>query len=424
MTKEPPVRWNLRAEDWHVPVLDVAKVDCQSGDFVRQANTEQAQFIADIFESDEDKKGKFFPVTKEALSATVNASIPFKCMLQSDKGKLKAVDRYYTNVGTSKTTQKKKKNVAGHGVAPSLSIVNNTSKIVVQVVRSWASKKDWDRAVQNPGAFLRDTYEKWEIGKRVVHTMRPMNKTLGETTLIEQVIIVCNEDRQKFLRCSGSTGVFTKEFIDSGTSAEFSSPAPCGMAWSRSYFWKRRRVRRIYSEPRMLAWPMERMDWESEFIKNITKKAGNMFWGEVWKGVTADAKVYEVSQVPFWVQADISSKEFIKTLKWDTVFVRDVRGGQGTKKVLFRANTPPPVSAFKIGKSLLPIQLAPPPRRGNIVFKVFSGGSDGNTKNQKNRVKGSTVYGDLDSAMDGILEERLRAQVLESGDLHKRQRLS
>ena len=84
------------------------------------------------------------------------------------------------------------------------------------------------------------------------------------------------------------------------------------------------------------------------------------------------------------------------------------------KKLIYRANAPPPADAVRVGSVLQPIQEAQPIRGGSITFKMFVGKTQ---KDNKKKVVVGESPQDVSAAMNVVRAAELRKRIEESDQL-------
>ena len=83
------------------------------------------------------------------------------------------------------------------------------------LVRFWckafnniATQKFWESGVRNPGASLRYVHD--ALNTVSVYSFRPTQKTVGDKTWIEQMLVINSNLKKKYLALSGKNGIFMK----------------------------------------------------------------------------------------------------------------------------------------------------------------------------------------------------------------------
>ena len=410
---------SLRPIDWDVPVRNVGQLHCHADGVCFFDDQEVAEATANILDGNCDDGKKVALVTYQAIEDSTHASVKFDCKLLNAQGRLTTRELYYTNMGNVKIKPGWIKNEGAK--APVIPLINNTDKILVHIAKEYCSKRDWESGKLNPGALFRDVYAKWGLTKYVVHTFRPKMKELNGQEMLEQVLVIQAAGKIPFIQSSGKNGSFVREFLERNEDGSLQK-SQLRIVWlgtGVSIETAMTKLSTLGDEHCGLVFGRSGLGIRVKGA-NLTK-TGEAIYGDAWNGIGAESRFYEISHVPIWVVPDELKNVLFTNFKWDVTFVRTVRGGGDSKKLIYRANAPPPADAVRLGGALLPIQEAQPIRSGSVTFKMFVGKTQ--KENKKKVVVGESPQ-EVSAAMDVVRTDDLRRRIDESDPANKRTRIS
>ena len=284
--------------------------------------------------------------------------------------------------------------------APSLELPNDTCKNLVQGIQQHCTKKCWDSGVRNPGAALRDVYE--ALGIVSVYSYRPTQKSAGEKTWIEQMLVIKSEFKEKYLHFSGKNGIFIKEWREKTADGSL-APSHYRMIWLGGDCDFNSAMVKINL---LGKGHMGLVYGQSGFGVRVRAadytRVGEFLMGEDGEHYSADDEFFEIAKVPVWVSSEDLLTRLNTHAKWATKLVREIHGSGRVKKFILRAKAAPEVDSVRIGDALLPIQKARPQQGGRVIFRVFAGGSQRERKGQSENLRRTKVTDDLAEAMDTI----------------------
>ena len=174
--------------------------------------------------------------------------------------------------------------------------------------RNIATKKFWHSGVRNPGAALRDVHEAEEVVS--VYSYRPTQKTMGEHTWIEQMLVIKADLKEKYLSFSGKNGIFVKEWREKGEDGSL-MPSQYRMIWLGGGCDHNSALMKLN-----LPWEghLGLVHGRSGFgirVRSLDyEKVGEFLLGDDWDNYTADDSFFEIAKVPVWVGAENFTKSF------------------------------------------------------------------------------------------------------------------
>ena len=141
----------------------------------------------------------------------------------------------------------------------------------------------------------------------------------------------------------------------------------------------------------------------------IFVECGKLIHGDAFQ-IPCTRKVYEISKIPIWVDADRLQETLRTEIKWAATFVRSMGAWKGFKKMLFQSDSVPPTDVLWIGDSLEPIQPAREIPKEGILLRVFDGRSQKQRKldaKKEQQGKGEVDEMDVQQQRNDALRERV-----------------
>ena len=352
----------LRAQDWSMPIVtgDELKVGV---DQVALVTNYQADTLADTLKG---SANKICLVTPEKVNKD---SVKFECRCTNLQDRLSVQTRWYTNVGVKVTKPAYLK--AESTLTPKVNIVNKSVKVVLQMVEAHSAKAKWKAGCDNPGAHFRDWLKTTELWHETIYCFRPVRKdpSIGGKWL-EQVLLVSASELDAFLRKSGVEGTFVREFVDEPAAGAAAKERRSKVVWLNDCDLEQSTVKMKSLGTSALGLAHGRGGIGIRVLNEQFDAVGKQLLGEDF---VPSAKVFEVANVPLWVDPDELLTELVKLIGWKADFLRPLPGGGKMKRFLVKATADPSRDGVVIADSSVTIQPARKQTFGNVSVQVFAG---------------------------------------------------
>ena len=348
-TTKPGLR--LRAEEWPIPVLsaEVLKDGAEGVVLLGQGDGEK------YYENLAGAAGRMGLITSKPIDAAGGRcrELSMKAVTAADR--LVVLPRHITTIGEPRIRASYERTAAIREVT--LEIEDKSVRVVLKVAAVSCKEALFEEAKKEPQKAIAGWLEK-HVGKdSVLHKSRPSLKTANGAQWIECVLSLRSTALDRFHKASGRNGVFTRIFR-TGEEKE--------TKWRIVKFEAGTTVEDALSRVRLHDAAAHGLDWGPRGLgvrvptENLSEHVRKLFGEDAAKkeAEKINGKVYEIKNLPPWVEFEDVSAQLQSKMAWGVDLVRVARGWN-TKRFLVRSSTPPPKDVLVIDTHWCPIQPAP-----------------------------------------------------------------
>ena len=349
----------LRPDDWNVPVVDTTSFK-DGGSGVAITNQKEAEKLRMELA---DVEGSMAVITRWQIPSAGAKCMALKCKVTNNKDRLEIRDMFLTQLGKERVVPKYMKESTLQKTTVTLD--NATCKVVMTMDERHVPAEVFKTAKISQRAALEAWLKKYELDAGLIYMGRPSVKQIDGRQYIEAVASFSAAVLPTLLQKSGESGSFVKSFIENDE-----QKGEYCVVW--------------FDEGTTLADALSRTSRHREITHGLVSgkgglgvrfKPGENFAANVKKvfgtevslreEARRNSKLYEISNVPPWVQFAQLQAQLSSTLKWDASYVRTFSRGN-TKMFLVRASTKPNRDVVIHDNHWMPIQEGRPPRKAPV----------------------------------------------------------